>query len=298
MKPPPFDYTAPRSLGEALRALADAAGDGKVIAGGQSLVPLMNFRFARPGLLVDVNRIPELTGIRRRDGELRIGATTRQADAEQSGIIARGWPLLHQALPHVAHQQIRNRGTVGGSVAHADPAAEICSVLLAYGGRVEVASVRGVREIDASDLFVGQFVTTIEADEILTAVVVPPPPAGTGTAFHEVARRHGDFALAGAAAAVTTDDRGRCERASLCLLGAAPTPICRAAAEAHLVGNELTDAVLAEAVALATADIEPPSDVHGSSAYRTRAAREMAARALTEAFARSARDRGQRKEAS
>lgn len=298
MKPPPFDYTAPRSLDEALQALADANGDGKVIAGGQSLVPLMNFRFARPNLLVDVNRIPEITGIQRRSGELCIGTTTRQALAEQSIIIANHWPLLYQALPHVAHPQIRNRGTVGGSVVHADPASEICSVLLAYGGHIEVRSTRGPRRIDASDLFLGQFVTSIEADEILTSIILPAQPPATGTAFHEVARRRGDFALAGAAAVITTDERGRCERASLTLLGVASTPIRRQAAEQHLVGNELTDAVLAEATALATGDLEPPEDVHGSAAYRAAAAKEMVRRTLSEAFERSTADGAQTERAS
>jgi CO/xanthine dehydrogenase FAD-binding subunit len=244
-------------------------------------------------VLVDVNRVPELSGIRRTNGTLRIAAATRQSSAERSSLVAAHWPLLAQALPHVAHQQIRNRGTVGGSVAHADPGSEICTVLLAYDGHVEVTSTSGSREIPARDLFLGQFVTALEADEVLTAVVLPAQRPGTRTSFHEVARRHGDFALAGAATVVTTDDDGRCTHAAVALLGAAPTPIRRPEAEQVLVGQSWSVELVDEAVATATRDLEPASDVHGSSTYRVRAAGEMVRRSLTDAFGAAANDRRQ-----
>lgn len=284
MKPAGFDYVAPESLAETVEHVSQVGSDAKILAGGQSLVPMMNFRFARPSVLVDVNRIAELSYIRRNDGELHIGATTRQTSVEQSSMVDTHWPLLAQAIPFVAHRQIRNRGTVGGSVAHADPGSEICTVLLAYGGRVEVRSSTGARSIDARDLFLGQFVTTLEADEVLTSVMLPPQPPSTRTSFHEVARRHGDFALAGAAAVITTDEDDRCTHAALCLLGVAPTAIRRNETEQLLVGNRWSLELIEEAVQLAMAGLEPPSDVHGSSAYRVRAASEMVRRSLNDAF--------------
>ena len=284
MKPPPFEYVAPSTLLEALDALGETGVDAKAIAGGQSLVPMMNFRLARPERLVDLNSVPGISQLRKESGALRIGAMTRQAAVERSATVARHWPLLRQVLPFVAHPQIRNRGTIGGSIAHADPGAEICTALLAYDGFVEVASTRGTRVIAAEDLFLGQFVTSLEHDELITGVVLPAQPNFTRTAFHEVARRHGDFALAGAAAVVTTDEAGRCTRAALALLGVAPTPVRATEAEELLVGSSFTPARLAEVVEAASAGLNPASDVHGSAAYRVKALREMVRRSVSDAF--------------
>lgn len=212
MKPAPFDYAAPRSLDEALALLDE---DAKPLAGGQSLVPLLNFRLARPRLLVDLNGVPGLAGIRRAGGTLRIGAMTRQAALERSGIVAEGWPMLREAVRHAGHPQTRNRGTVGGSVAHADPAAELPCALAALDARFRVRSARGARTLAAAELFAGPLQTVLEPDELLVEIEVPPVPPGTRTGFAEHARTHGDFALAGVA---VVGDR-------IALLGVAPTPV-------------------------------------------------------------------------
>jgi CO/xanthine dehydrogenase FAD-binding subunit len=286
LKPPRFDYHDPRSLDEALTTVAEHADDGKVLAGGQSLVPLLNFRLAHPEHLIDLNQIGELAGIARRDGRLRIGAMTRQAAMERSGLVVRHWPLLTEALSYVAHAQIRNRGTVGGSVAHADPAAELPVAFLALDARIRARSLRGERWIPTSELFITHLTTSLEADELLVEIEVPPLPERTGYAFVEFARRHGDFALGGAAVLLTLDSAGICERASIALLGAAPTPLRAADAEAALVGAEVDERATAEAARLAVRDIEPTGDIHGSSQYRTGLAEVMVRRAVAAAASR------------
>lgn len=228
MKPPPFAYEAPRGLDEALALLAEHGDDAKVLAGGQSLVPLLNFRLARPALLVDVNRVPGLAYLRREQGTLRIGALTRQAALERSQLVARGWPLLREAVRHVGHPQTRNRGTVGGSVAHADPAAELPVALTALDARFHVRSRRGARTLAADELFVTHLTTSLEPDELLVEIEVPAPPAGARLGFAELALTHGDFALAGAAVVVAPG------RAAVALLGASDTPVRAPAAERAL----------------------------------------------------------------
>ena len=284
MKPPLFDYTVAESIDGAVAVLSDGGPDTKVLAGGQSLVPMMNFRLARPGRLVDVNRIPGLSYIRKEGGELRIGALARQSSIEHSTLVARGWPLLRAGVQHVAHPQIRNRGTAGGSVAHGDPGGEIGSVLLAYGGHVRLASTRGFRDVAASDLFLGQFMTAIEPDELLVELVLPAQPRRTGASFHEYARRAGDFAIAGVAALVTTADDGSCVAASMALLGVASTPIRALDAERFLQGEVLTPETIDAAVHAATTAVEPHSDVHGSAQFRLRVLKEMVRRSLTTAW--------------
>jgi len=212
VKPAPFDYAAPRSLDEALALLGE---DSKALAGGQSLVPLLNFRLARPRLVVDLNRVPGLDRIRRVGGALRIGALVRQAALERSTIVAGGWPLLRDAVRFAGHPQTRNRGTVGGSVAHADPAAELPAALLALDARFHVRSTRGAREVAAGDFFVGPLQTVLRPDELLLEIEVPAVAEGARQAFVEHARTHGDFALAGVAVA---GDR-------VALLAAGPTPV-------------------------------------------------------------------------
>jgi CO/xanthine dehydrogenase FAD-binding subunit len=228
MKPPPFAYEAPRTVAAALRLLGD---DAKVLAGGQSLVPIMNFRLARPGTLVDVNRVGELAYLRKRDGVLHIGALTRQAMLERSEVVARGWPLLRQAVRHVGHPQIRSRGTVGGSCAHADPTAELPVALTALDARFHLHSRAGRRVLGANEFFLSYLTTALRDDELLVEVEVPALPSGARTAFVEYARTHGDWAVAGAAVVVAPG------HAAIALLGAAPTPLRAAAAEAALLGG-------------------------------------------------------------
>jgi carbon-monoxide dehydrogenase medium subunit/6-hydroxypseudooxynicotine dehydrogenase subunit alpha len=288
VKPPRFAYHDPRTLDEALSLLAEHGDDGKVLAGGQSLVPLLNFRLAHPEHLVDLNRIGSLAGIRRENGRLRIGTMTRQSRLEASELVASNWPLLTEALGFVAHAQIRNRGTVGGSVAHADPAAELPVAFTALDAEFRVASSRGERTVAPADFFVTHLTTTIEPDELLVGIEVPPVAPRTGHAFVEFARRHGDFALGGAAALVTVDESGSCERAAIALLAAGPTPIRATEAERALAGGPIDEARAAEAAALSIAGIEPTGDIHGSAEYRKDLVGVMVRRAIVAAGARAA----------
>ena len=287
MKPPRFAYHDPRGVDEALALLAEHGDDGKALAGGQSLVPLLNFRLAHPEHLIDLNRIGALAGIRREDGTLRIKAMTRQATLEASPLVRENWPLVTDGLGFVAHAQIRNRGTVGGSVAHADPAAELPVVFSVLGARFHVASKRGERAIDAGDFFVTHLTTTMEPDEMLVEIEVPPVAPGTGHAFTEFARRHGDFALGGAAALVAVDGDGVCTSAALGLLAAAPTPVRATEAEQMLVGERIDETLAARAAERAAAGVEPTGDIHGSGEYRKHLIGVMARRAIAAAAERA-----------
>lgn len=261
MKPAPFAYEAARTVAGALRLLGEP--DAKALAGGQSLVALLNFRLARPSLLVDLNPVTELAYLRRSGGVLRIGALTRQAALERSALVERSWPLLRQAVGRVGHPAIRNRGTVGGSVAHADPSAELPVALAALDARFHLRSPRGERTLSAPALFRGPMMTTIDADELLTEIEVPAPPPGARMAFVEHARTHGDFALAGAAVVLAPG-----ESAAIALLGAGPTPVRAVAAESALVSG----AGAAEAAALAGEGVRDE--------YRRALVTEMVRRAL------------------
>jgi CO/xanthine dehydrogenase FAD-binding subunit len=228
MKPAPFDYVAPRTVDEALDLLAGDA-DARVLAGGQSLVPMLSFRLARPSLLVDVNRIGALAGLRKAHGRLRIGALTRHVALERSALVASGWPLLRQAVRHVGHPAIRTRGTIGGSCAHADPAAELPVALAALDARMRLRSTDGERVVAIEDFFVAQLTTVLRPGELLVEIEVPPLPDGARTAFAEYARTHGGWALAGAAVVVAGG------HARIALLGAGPVPVRAREAEAALV---------------------------------------------------------------
>jgi carbon-monoxide dehydrogenase medium subunit/6-hydroxypseudooxynicotine dehydrogenase subunit alpha len=285
MKPPPFQYQDPRSLPDAVARLAEAGDDAKVLAGGQSLIPLLNFRLARPAVLVDLDRVPELAYLRRRDGHLRIGAMCRQSRAEASAIVMEHWPLLTEALSLVAHPQIRHRGTVGGSAAHADPAAEIPVALTCLDATFRTRSVRGERVLSAGEFFTGYLTTGLAPDELLVEVDVPPLPAGTRHAFREHAARHGDFALGGAAVTYTAGPDGRCRRARIALLAAADVPLRAREAEAALEGQTMSDGLAREAAALATRDLTPPGGADGSGDYRRSVIETMLRRALLEAAA-------------
>ncbi|HKP18559.1 MAG TPA: xanthine dehydrogenase family protein subunit M [Gaiellaceae bacterium] len=287
MKPPPFEYDDPGTVEEALALLAEHGDDAKVLAGGQSLVPLLNFRLARPERLIDVNNVGELDYLRVGDGALRIGALVRHSALERSDEVAAAVPLLRETVRFVGHVQIRNRGTVGGSIAHADPAAELPVAMAALDARFHVRSSRGERVVGADELFVTHLTTSLEPDELLTEIEVPLPEPGTGWAFVEFARRHGDFALGGVAALLRLDDRGHCERAAIALLSAAPTPVRAREAEGFLLGRPLDEQTGREAAALAVADIRPSGDIHGSSEYRHGLIEALTRRALSAAADRA-----------
>ena len=268
MKPPPFEYDDPRTLDEALALLAEHGEDAKVLAGGQSLVPLLNFRLARPERLIDINNLAELDFLRVDEQHLQVGALVRHSRLERSEDAWTAVPLLREALGLVGHVQIRNRGTVGGSVVHADPAAELPVALTALDARFQIRSARATRVVSAPELFVTHLTTSLEPDELLTEIAVPIPSPGTGSAFIEFARRHGDFALGGAAILLALDGEGQTVRASIALLGAASTPVRASEAESFLVGRRPDDEVAREASALAVATIKPPADIHGGTDYR------------------------------
>ncbi len=283
MKPPPFGYVRPASLEEATQVLAEAGEDAKVLAGGQSLVPMLNFRLARPTVLVDVTRVPELTGIRDGGdggGTLAIGAAVRQHAAARSPRVRDACPLLARAIEHIGHVQIRTRGTVGGSIAHADPAAELGAAAIALDARVLVHSVRGAREIAARELFLGPYTTVLESDEIIAEVRVPRAGAAR-TAFAEVASRAGDFALAGVALAVELDG-GVVRRARVAGFGVAAAPLAVEPVERLLVGNELTPELRREAAELAAGSVEALDGPHASADHRRRVFGVLVRRALGE----------------
>jgi carbon-monoxide dehydrogenase medium subunit/6-hydroxypseudooxynicotine dehydrogenase subunit alpha len=287
VKPPPFEYDDPATLDDALALLAEHGDAAKVLAGGQSLVPLLNFRLARPDRLVDINGVSELDYIRFENGTLRIGAITRHSALERSAEVARRVPLLTEAVRLVGHLQIRNRGTVGGSVAHADPAAELPVAFAALGARFRARSLGGERSFIADEFFRTHLTTALRPEELLSEIEVPVPPAGSGFAFVEFARRHGDFALGGAAVLVGLGAGGRCERAAIALLAAAPTPLRRPETEAWLVGRELDEATARGAAEQCVSGLHPTGDIHGSSEYRRGLAEVIVRRALLKAAERA-----------
>jgi CO/xanthine dehydrogenase FAD-binding subunit len=258
-----------------------------VLAGGQSLVPLLNFRLVRPAYLIDLNEIPGLDYVRPANGHLAVGALTRQRALETSPLVRERLPLLADALPQVGHVQIRNRGTIGGSLVHADPAAELPAVVAALDGELVVRGPDGERVLRADEFFTGYLSTVLRPTELLVEVRLPTVPPRTGTAFLEVSRRHGDFALVGVAASVTLDDAGACTRCAIALTGVGPAPVVAREAARTLVGSAPTSAMLEEAGRLAAADLRPDGDLHASSAYRTHVAGVLTRRALARALERA-----------
>ena len=289
MKPAPFAYEAPDSLGAALDLLARHGGDAKVLAGGQSLIPVMNFRLAQPATLIDLNRLPGLDFVRRTPaGGLAIGAMTRQRRLEREPLVAELAPLLAEAVPHIAHPQIRNRGTVGGSLAHADPAAELPAVAVALRARFRLQRAGGERWVEAERFFGGLFATDMAPEELLVEIELPPLPPRTGWAFMEVARRHGDYAQVGVAALVTLDDGGRCREVRLAFLSVGDKPVVAARAAAQLAGEVPTaEAIAAAAETVAREEIDPTGDLHASAAFKRHLARVLTMRALRQAAERA-----------
>lgn len=290
MKPAGFDYYAPRSVDEAVHVLADAGRDCRVLAGGQSLMPMLNCRIVSPAVLVDINRIEELDRVEATDASLTLGALVRHADLLRNPQIRAGWPLLAEATAYVAHPAIRNRGTVCGSISHNDPAAEQPSILVTLGGTVVIAGAAGRRELPAEEFLTGIMSNALEPGEMVVAVRYPRPVAGTSAAFVEFARRLGDFALAGAAV-ILTIRKGVCEQARVTVVGMGDGPFRAHEAEAVLTGSALNGKTskdaFTEAVAKVVAGVEPSEDVHASADYRRHLAGVMTARALQTAFERS-----------
>jgi carbon-monoxide dehydrogenase medium subunit len=289
MKPAPFEYYAPTTVEEALAHLAEHGYDAKALAGGQSLIPMMNFRLAQPAVLVDLNNIPELSYIQPGDdGGLRLGAMARHVEVERSELVAKRAPLLHEAMPHIATPQIRSRGTFGGSIAHADPSAELVAVSVALGGRFRLRGQSGERWVPAGEFFVGMFTTALEPDELLVEAALPAMPPRSGWALQEVARRPHDYALAGVAVLVTLDKKKRCQGARIVFLSVGDGPVEAREAAQSLMGEPLTpEAIRAAAETASTADIDPGSDIHASAEYRRHLAKVLAIRALTQAAARA-----------
>jgi CO/xanthine dehydrogenase FAD-binding subunit len=289
MKPAPFKYLAPTSVEEALSHLAEHGYDAKVLAGGQSLIPTMNFRLAQPAVLVDLNHVSELFYINPdNDGGLRIGAMTREIQVEHDPVVAERAPLITETMPHIAHEQIRHRGTFGGCMAHADPAAELPAVAVALNAGMKVQGQAGDRWVSADEFFLSLFTTVMMPDELLVEVAIPAMPARTGWSFQEVARRHGDYALAGVAAMVTLDKKDQCTEARLVYVSVGDRPENAQQATEVLKDQALTPETIEAAAELAaTADTDPIKDIHASVEFRRHLVKVLTRKALTQAAARA-----------
>jgi aerobic carbon-monoxide dehydrogenase medium subunit len=290
VKPAAFEYFAPTSVSEALTLLEEYGDDVKVLAGGQSLVPLMNMRLARPAVIVDINQIASLDYVDGGLDGLRIGALTRQRTLEKSPLCRERAPLLHEATGYIGHAAIRTRGTVGGSIAHADPAAELPAVAVALGAELVVRGHDGERTLRPEEFFVTYLTTALAPSELLIEIRLPAWPSGAGWCFMEISRRHGDFALVGVACVVEMDAEGRCSDARLVLTGVGGTPHVSVVGQDALRGERPSEELFQQVQAVVSADpsLEPDADVHASSLYRKEVAGVMAKRALRVAFERAA----------
>lgn len=288
MKPAPFEYHAPDSLEQVLDLMSQHAREGKILAGGQSLVPAMNFRVAQPSVLIDLNRVAELSYIREDGNVIRVGSMTRERHIEFDMSISKRIPLLTEATPFIAHPQIRNRGTIGGSIVNADPAAELPVLMLALSARLKAKNVSGERWIDAQDFFAGMFTTALEPDEILVEIELPFMPSRTGWSFMEVAPRAGDYALMGVAALVTVDENSKCEQAKLVYLNAGEGPIDAKEATKILQGEKLNDKLIEAAAVMASEkEINPFGNVHTSSDFQRHLANVLTKKTLKQAMQRA-----------
>jgi aerobic carbon-monoxide dehydrogenase medium subunit len=285
MKLPPFDYACPTTLPEAVRLLASGDGDAKALAGGQSLMPMLAFRLAHPTLLVDLRKLTDLRGIRISEEGVTLGAMVRWRDIEDDARLETAHPLLKAAVAHVAHYQIRNRGTVGGSIAHADPAAEMPGIAMTCDAEIAVVGKSGTRVFQAADFFQGALTTALEPDQIIVEVRLPPWPNGRRWGFQEFARRRGDFAMAAAAVFYDQDQSGKAKNAHVGVVGVADRPLRLAGVEDVLNGQLIDDATIAKAEAAASAAVDPQDDIHASAAYRRALVGTMVERALKQAAA-------------
>jgi CO/xanthine dehydrogenase FAD-binding subunit len=292
MKPAPFKYIAAASLQQALSLKAEHGDEAKFLAGGQSLMPAMNFRLAQPAILIDINRIEELAGIRlAAGGGARIGALTRYYQLQRDAGMARDFPLLGEALPHIAHPQIRNRGTIGGNLSHADPASELPAIAVALEAQLRIQTSAGERWVAAPEFFLGSLTTDLGTDEMLVEIELPSPKPRSGSCFMEIARRRGDFAIVGVAAMVTLDENNQCSQIRLAFCGVGETPIDASPAAAILVGHEVTEPAIREVAHAIQQVIEPAGSVHATADYQRHVAGVLTERALFTADQR-ARDAG------
>ena len=289
MKPPSFKYHKASSKEEALELMEQHGYDAKILAGGQSLIPAMNFRLAQPEVLIDLNFIKDFSYVKEdRKKGLLIGAMTRYTEVEKSDLVIKKSPLLYETIPFVAHPQIRNRGTIGGSVAHADPAAELPAVMLALNAKISLEKKGQQRWVEIDDFFTGMFDTAMEPEEILTEIAVPHLPKRYGYAFDEIARRHGDYAIVGVAVSLSVDRKGRCEDARIVFLSVGDAPVFSKNACEMLKGQAISDELLKEvAHTAATKDIDPGKDIHASSEYRRHLANVLTQKTVKLAFARA-----------
>ena len=287
MKPAPFDYFAPTELQEALMLLERHKDEAKILAGGQSLLPLLNMRLARPKAIIDINRITSLSYIHKDNGSLRIGGLTRHRMIESSAVIQEQCPLMTEAIQWVGHIEVRNRGTIGGSLVHADPAAELPTVVTALGGEMKLVGPRGDRTVRPEEFFVSFLTTALDSSEILAEVRLPIWPRPTGYSFQEISRRHGDFAVVAVAVLLLLNDKGECKNSSIVLAGVGPTPLKAKRSEGLLMGKKVTRELMEKAGGLAAEDSDPSSDVHGSADYRREMVKVMTRRALEEALAKA-----------
>ncbi|MBE7433087.1 MAG: xanthine dehydrogenase family protein subunit M [Anaerolineales bacterium] len=288
MKPAPFEYHAPTSLEQALDLMSQHAGEAKILAGGQSLVPAMNFRVVQPSLLIDLNRVVELSFIREEGNAIRVGAMARERHLEFDASIEKRIPLLHEAVPNIAHPQIRNRGTIGGSIVHADPAAELPMLMVALNARLKGKNKSAERWIDAKGFFAGMFTTALEPDEILAEIEIPFMPPRTGWSFMEVAPRSGDYAMMGVAALVTLDKDGKCKSATLVYLNAGDGPVDAVASAQMLAGESLSDkSIESAAVHASENEINPFGNIHASTDFQRHLAKVLTQKALKQAAQRA-----------
>jgi CO/xanthine dehydrogenase FAD-binding subunit len=288
MKPAPFKYIAATSLEHALSLKAECGDDAKFLAGGQSLIPTMNFRLAQPAILIDINRVEGLGAIRRRDGGcVRVGALARYRSLERDSGIASVFPLIAEALPHIAHPQIRNRGTIGGNLSHADPASELPAITVALGARFYIQAATRERWCAASDFFAGPLTTDLQPDEMLVEVELPLPKPRTGSCFMEVARRRGDFAIVGIAAMITLGQQDECANVRLAFCGVGETPVDASSAADVLVGQAPTEEAIRDVAASVQTMIDPSGSVHATADYQRHIAGVLTERALQTAHQRA-----------
>lgn len=287
MKPSNFDYYRATSLEHASELLGEHGDDAKILAGGQSLIAAMNFRLARPKVLIDISNIDVPNKISEEENGVRIKATTTQRTAEQHNSVRNRLPVLAAAIENIAHFQIRNKGTVGGSIVNADPASELPAMSVLLDAEFEIIGPDGAQTIDAEDFFITYMTTALQSDEVLTSILFKYPPRDSGWGLHEVARRAGDFAMAGSAAVIALDDAGTCTYASIVLFGVAATPVRAKEAEAALIGNKVNEKLFEEASLLVNEVVDAESDVHATDEYRGNVARVLTVRALSDACKRA-----------
>ena len=287
MKPCAFDYHRAENLQHACELLSSCGDDSKILAGGQTLIAMMNFRLARPKVLIDISNIGDRNQILEEHGGIRIRATTIQRFVETSASVRQRFPLLCHAIEHVAHFQIRNKGTIGGNLVNADPASELPAMSLAFEAEFEIISVTGRRIVPASEFFVTYYTTAVAPTEVLSSIRFTEPPKSSGWGFHEVARRAGDYALAGSAAIVTLDSAGKCTRARIALFGVASTPVRATTAEDVLIGQTYSEDLLKASARNVQSVLDPEGDVHVTADYRRSVAETLTVRALDDAFRRA-----------